>query len=170
MGALLLGLAMAFGPAGVGGPAIVALLHDRHDHGAQPEHADLGELGEPFVVAAPAGRVTVLDTDVVPELPGRYAVNVSLSDGSAEPGVVVEQVVTRRVDGKTGTSIVAGAPGESSSSVWSAPAGLTPGLPDALLVLNVTPLEIESLQDRQAERRRLAASGLRLRDQIPSRQ
>lgn len=98
-------------------------------------------LGEPLVLAAPAGRVTVLDTDVVPGLPGRYAVNVSLSDGSDEPGVVVEQVVTRRVEGKTGTSIVAGAPGASSSSVWSAPAGLTPGLADALLVLNVTPLE-----------------------------
>jgi hypothetical protein len=88
-------------------------------------------LGEPLVLAAPAGRVTVLDTDVVPGLPGRYAVNVSLSDGSDEPGVVVEQVVTRRVEGKTGTSIVAGAPGASSSSVWSAPAGLTPGLADA---------------------------------------
>lgn len=98
-------------------------------------------LGEPFVVAAPAGRVTVLDTDVVPGLPARYAVNVSLTDGSDEPGVVVEQVVTRRVDGRTGTSIVAGAPGDSSSSTWSAPSGLTPGLSDALLVLNVTPLE-----------------------------
>ena len=98
-------------------------------------------IGEPFVLAAPAGRVTVVDTDVVPELPGRYAVNVSLSDGSDEPGVVVEHVVTRRVDGRTGTSVVAGAPGASSSSVWTAPSGLTAGLPDALLVLNVTPLE-----------------------------
>lgn len=98
-------------------------------------------LGEPFVVAAPAGMVTVVDTEVVPDLPGRYAVNVSLNDESSEPGVVVDHVVTRRVDGKTGTSVVAGAPGSSPSSVWTAPSGLTPGLPDALLVLNVTPLD-----------------------------
>lgn len=117
-------------------------------------------IGEPFVLSAPPGRVTIVDTDVVPNLPGRYAVNLSLSDDSDEPGVVVDHVVTRRVNGKTGTSVVAGAPGASSSSEWIAPSGLSAGLPDAVLVLNVTPLEASFSVEQVGPAGSMALSGL----------
>lgn len=99
---------------------------------------------EPLVVSAPAGRVTVVDTGLLPTLPpGRYGINVSVIDdlsGSAA-GVVVEQVINRREGNSVGTSVVLGAPRSALSTVWSAPGGFTSGLPDSLVILNTTPDE-----------------------------
>lgn len=99
---------------------------------------------EPLVVSAPAGRVTVVDTSLLPGLPaGRYGINVSVVDdltGTAA-GIVVEQVINRRVGNTVGTSVVLGTPSLALSTVWSAPSGFTPGLPDSLVVLNATPDE-----------------------------
>lgn len=97
---------------------------------------------DPITVSAAAGRVTVVDTAQLPSLPaGRYGINVSVLDDLARDprGVVVEQVVTRREGDKVGTSIVLGTPGNAASTVWVAPAGVSPGLEDALIVLNTTP-------------------------------
>ena len=97
---------------------------------------------EPIVVGAPAGRVTLIDTAQLPGLPaGRYGINVSvLDDLSRDPrGVIVEQVVTRRVGDRVATSIVLGTPGIVLSTTWVAPSGLSPGLEDAVVVLNATP-------------------------------
>jgi hypothetical protein len=97
---------------------------------------------EPLVVAAPAGRVTVVDTTALPTLPpGRYGINISVIDDltGPTPGVVVEQVINRRAGNQVGTSIVLGVPSGALSRVWSAPSGFTPGLPDSLVVLNATP-------------------------------
>ena len=99
---------------------------------------------DPIVVGAPAGRVTIIDTAQLPALPGgRYGINVSvLDDLSRDPrGVVVEQVVTRRVGDRVATSIVLGTPGPALSATWVAPIGVSPGLDDALIVLNSTPVE-----------------------------
>lgn len=97
---------------------------------------------EPLVIAAPAGRVTVVDTASLPTLPaGRYGINVSVIDEltGPTPGVVVEQVINRRAGNQVGTSIVLGVPSAALSRVWSAPSGFTAGLPDSLVVLNATP-------------------------------
>lgn len=97
---------------------------------------------EPLVVSAPAGRVTIVDTSLLPTLPaGRYGINVSVIDdltGTAA-GVVVEQVINRRIGNTVGTSVVLGTPSSALSTVWSAPSGFTPGLPDSLVILNATP-------------------------------
>jgi len=99
---------------------------------------------EPLVVTAPAGRVTLIDTAQLPTLPaGRYGINVSVLDDLSrdDRGVVVEQVITRRVGDKVGTSVVLGTPGDALSNVWVAPSGVAPGLEDGLVVLNTTPSE-----------------------------
>jgi hypothetical protein len=99
---------------------------------------------DPLVITAPAGRVTLIDTAQLPNLPaGRYGINVSVLDDLSrdDRGVVVEQVITRRVGDKVGTSVVLGTPGSALSTVWVAPAGVTPGLEDGLVVLNTTPSE-----------------------------
>lgn len=99
---------------------------------------------DPLVITAPAGRVTLIDTAQLPNLPaGRYGINVSVLDDLSrdDRGVVVEQVITRRVGDKVGTSVVLGTPGAALSTVWVAPAGVTPGLEDGLVVLNTTPSE-----------------------------
>ena len=99
---------------------------------------------EPLVISAPAGRVTLIDTAQLPSLPaGRYGINVSVLDDLSRDGrgVVVEQVITRRVGDKVGTSVVLGTPGTALSNVWVAPSGVTPGLEDGLVVLNTTPSE-----------------------------
>jgi hypothetical protein len=80
----------------------------------------------------------------LPTLPaGRYGINVSVIDNltGAAAGIVVEQVITRRQGNTVGTSIVLGTPSAALSSVWSAPSGFTPGLPDSLVLLNTTPDE-----------------------------
>ncbi len=99
---------------------------------------------EPLVVTAPAGRVTLIDTAQLPNLPaGRYGINVSVLDDLSRDGrgVVVEQVITRRVGDKVGTSVVLGTPGAALSTEWVAPSGVTSGLDDGLIVLNTTPTE-----------------------------
>lgn len=99
---------------------------------------------EPIVVGAPAGRVTLIDTAQLPGLPaGRYGINVSvLDDLSRDPrGVIVEQVITRRVGDRVATSIVLGTPGTALSATWVVPSGVSPGLDDALVVLNSTPVD-----------------------------
>jgi hypothetical protein len=104
--------------------------------------ADPAAAIEPIVVAAPAGRVTVIDTALLPTLPmGRYGINVSVIDEltGPTPGIVVEQVINRRQGNQVGTSIVLGVPSAALSKVWSAPSGFTAGLPDSLVVLNATP-------------------------------
>ena len=99
---------------------------------------------DPLVIGAPAGRVTLIDTAQLPNLPaGRYGINVSVLDDLSRDhrGVVVEQVITRRVGDKVGTSVVLGVPGTALSTAWVAPSGVTPGLEDGLIVLNTTPSE-----------------------------
>ena len=99
---------------------------------------------EPASITAPAGRVTLFDTGSLPNLPaGRYGIIVSTigDPGVVAPGVVVEQVVNRRVGNTVGTSVVLGAPMGATSTVWVAPSGVSGGIDDAMLVLNATPVE-----------------------------
>jgi len=94
------------------------------------------------VVTAPAGRVTVLNTANIPGLPsGYYGIVISTNDLVDGGGVVVEQVVNRRVGNSVGTSVLLGAPTGAASTVWSAPSGVSAGLVDSLVVLNATPVE-----------------------------
>ena len=104
--------------------------------------ADAANSLEPAVVTAPAGRVTILDTANIPGLPsGYYGIVISANDLVDGGGVVVEQVVNRRVGNSVGTSVVLGAPSGATSTMWSAPSGVSAGLSDALVVLNATPDE-----------------------------
>lgn len=69
---------------------------------------------EPLVLTIPAGRVTTLETSSLPAITnGRYGILVSsitddfvtsVDDSSVE-FVVVEQVLTRKVDKNTGTTV-----------------------------------------------------------------
>ena len=99
---------------------------------------------EPASLTAPAGMVTLFDTRSLPNVPtGRYGIIVStIGDPGAEaPGIVVEQVINRRVGNSVGTSVVLGAPMGSTSTVWVAPSGVSSGTDDAILVLNATPVD-----------------------------
>ena len=99
---------------------------------------------EPALITAPAHRVTTLDTGTLATLPdGRYGIVVGVNDLDAtnDTGIVVEQVVNRRVGDTVGTSVVLGTPGNAVSTVWSAPSGVSVGTPDALVVVNVTPTD-----------------------------
>jgi hypothetical protein len=99
---------------------------------------------EPAILTAPAGRVTLFDTGALPNLPsGRYGIIVSTigEPGATAPGVVIEQVVNRRVGNTVGTSVVLGVPMGATSTVWVAPSGVSSGIDDAMLVLNATPVE-----------------------------
>jgi hypothetical protein len=99
---------------------------------------------EPASLTAPAGRVTLFDTGSLPNLPnGRYGIIVStIGDPGAEsPGVVVEQVINRRVGNTVGTSVVLGAPMGATSTVWCAPSGVSSGIEDSIVILNATPVE-----------------------------
>jgi hypothetical protein len=110
---------VVFNPASVDRQLSVVFLN-----GASPDAAI-----EPALITAPARRVTVLDTGSLATLPaGRY-------------GIVVEQVISRRVGDTVGTSVVLGTPGDAVSTRWSAPSGVTPGLEDAVVVVNTTPTE-----------------------------
>ena len=104
--------------------------------------ADSANSLEPAVVTAPAGRVTVLNTANIPGLPsGYYGIVISANDLVDGGGVVVEQVINRRVGNSVGTSVLLGAPIGAASTVWSAPSGVSAGLVDSLVVLNATPVE-----------------------------
>jgi hypothetical protein len=99
---------------------------------------------EPASVVASAGSVTLFDTSTLPNVPnGRYGIIVSTvgEPGVDAPGIVVEQVINRRVGNTVGTSVVFGAPMGATSTVWVAPSGVSSGIDDAMLVLNVTPVE-----------------------------
>ena len=99
---------------------------------------------EPAILTAPAGRVTLFDTGSLPNVPnGRYGIIVSTigDPGIEAPGVVVEQVVNRRVGNTVGTSVVFGAPLGATSTVWVAPSGVSSGIDDSMLILNATPVE-----------------------------
>jgi hypothetical protein len=86
--------------------------------------------------------VTVLNTANIPGLPsGYYGIVISTNDLVDGGGVVVEQVVNRRVGNSVGTSVLLGAPTGAASTVWSAPSGVSAGLVDSLVVLNATPVE-----------------------------
>jgi hypothetical protein len=126
---------------------LVILNPDRNDatlsvmfvNGTNPE-AQI----EPAILTAPAGRVTLFDTGALPNLPnGRYGIIVSTigEPGATAPGVVIEQVVNRRVGNTVGTSVVLGAPMGATSTVWVAPSGVSSGIDDAMLILNATPVE-----------------------------
>lgn len=99
---------------------------------------------EPATLTAPAGRVTVFETSSLPNLPnGRYGIIVSTvgDPGQPTPGIVVEQVINRRVGNSVGTSVVFGAPFGFSSTMWIAPSGVSSGIDDALVVANATPVD-----------------------------
>ena len=99
---------------------------------------------EPALITAPAHRVTTLDTGTLATLPeGRYGIVVGVNDLDAtnDTGIVVEQVVNRRVGDTVGTSVVLGTPGDAVSTVWSAPSGVSVGTTDALVVVNATPTD-----------------------------
>ena len=99
---------------------------------------------EPALITAPAHRVTVLDTGSLATLPdGRYGIVVGVNDLDAtnDTGIVVEQVINRRVGDTVGTSVVLGTPGDAVSTVWSAPSGVSVGIADALVDVNATPTD-----------------------------
>ena len=99
---------------------------------------------QPASLTAPAGRVTLFDTGSYPGVPrGRYGMIVSTVDvpGEVSPGVVVEQVINRRIANTVATSVILGAPYGAASTFWSAPSGVSSGIDDALVVLNATPAE-----------------------------
>ena len=108
-------------------------------NGANPD-----TQSEPASVIAPAGSVTMFDTGTLPNVPnGRYGIIVSTvgEPGVEAPGIVVEQVINRRVGNTVGTSVVLGAPMGAMSTVWVAPSGVSSGIDDAMLILNATPIE-----------------------------
>lgn len=108
-------------------------------NGANPD-----TQSEPASVIAPAGSVTLFDTGTLPNVPnGRYGIIVSTvgEPGVEAPGIVVEQVINRRVGNTVGTSVVLGAPMGAMSTVWVAPSGASSGIDDAMLILNATPIE-----------------------------
>lgn len=99
---------------------------------------------EPALITAPAHRVTILETGSLPTLPdGRYGIVVGVNDIDAtnDRGIVVEQVINRRVGDTVGTSVVLGTPGDAVSTVWSAPSGVSVGIDDAIVVVNTTPTD-----------------------------
>ena len=54
---------------------------------------------------------------------------------------MVEQVVSRTRENKTGTSVILGAPAGSVSRVWTSPSGLTVGEIGSIVVANTTSLD-----------------------------
>ena len=107
-------------------------------------------LREPLILTVPAGRVTSLSTSDLPTVAsGRYGILVSSvtddfinsTDDATAEFVVVEQVVSRTRDNKTGTSVILGAPAGSASRVWTSPSGLTVGEVGSIVVANATSLD-----------------------------
>lgn len=108
------------------------------------------QFREPLVLTVPAGRVTTLSTTSLPVITnGRYGIFVSsitndfvtTNDDAAGEFIVVEQVVSRTVDKKTGTSVVLGAPAGSPSRVWTSPSGMPAGVIGSIVVANTTSLD-----------------------------
>ncbi len=103
---------------------------------------------EPLVLTIPAGRVVTLATSNLPAITdGRYGIVVSnitedfvaSQQNSIDEYVVVEQVVTRKLDKKTATTATLGAPAGAPSRIWT----ITSGVPTAggsLIVFNTTSL------------------------------
>ena len=54
---------------------------------------------------------------------------------------MVEQIVSRTSENKTGTSVILGAPSGSPSRVWTSPSGLTVGEVGSIVVANTTSLD-----------------------------
>ena len=103
---------------------------------------------EPLVLTIPAGRVTTLATSKLPAITdGRYGIVVSsitddfiVSDqDSSDEFLVVEHVVSRKVDKKTGTTTTLGAPSGAPSRIWTVPSGV-PVLGGSIIILNATSL------------------------------
>ena len=103
---------------------------------------------EPLVLTIPAGRVTTLETSKLPAITdGRYGVVVSSitndfvtsNEDSAVEFVVVEQVISRREDKKTGTTTTFGARVGAPSRIWTVASGV-PAAGGTLVVLNATSL------------------------------
>lgn len=103
---------------------------------------------EPLVLTIPAGRVTTLETSSLPAITnGRYGILVtsitddfvtSVDDSSVE-FVVVEQVLTRKIEKNTGTTVTFGTPSGSPSRVWTIPSGVT-AIGGSLVIVNATSL------------------------------
>ena len=107
-------------------------------------------MREPLVLTIPAGRVTTLSTTNLPAITnGRYGILVSSitsdfvtkNDDVSGEFVVVEQVVSRTSEKKTGTSVVLGAPAGSASRVWTLPTGVATGEVGSIVVANATSLD-----------------------------
>ena len=107
-------------------------------------------LREPLILTVPAGRVTTLSTSSLPAITnGRYGILISSvtgdfissNDDTATEFVVVEQIVSRTSENKTGTSVILGAPSGSPSRVWTSPSGLTVGEVGSIVVANTTSLD-----------------------------
>ena len=107
-------------------------------------------LREPLILTVPAGRVTTLSISSLPAITnGRYGILISSvtgdfissNDDTATEFVVVEQIVSRTSENKTGTSVILGAPSGSPSRVWTSPSGLTVGEVGSIVVANTTSLD-----------------------------
>jgi hypothetical protein len=107
-------------------------------------------LREPLILTVPAGRVTTLSTSSLPAITnGRYGILISSvtgdfissNDETATEFVVVEQIVSRTSENKTGTSVILGAPSGAPSRVWTSPSGLTVGEVGSIVVANTTSLD-----------------------------
>lgn len=107
-------------------------------------------LREPLVLTIPAGRVTTLSTTNLPAITnGRYGILVSsitsdfvaTNDDVSGEFIVVEQVVSRTSEKKTGTSVLLGAPAGSASRVWTLPSGVATGEVGSIVVANATSLD-----------------------------
>ena len=86
-------------------------------------------------VEVPAGRVVVLDTADVANLPaGRHGAVFSTF---AADSIVVERVITRPAGDSVATSVVMGSPPNLATTRWSASVGTDIAVEDALVVLNV---------------------------------
>lgn len=83
----------------------------------------------------PAGRVVILDTADVPNLPvGRHGAVFSTF---AADSIVVERVITRPAGDSVATSVVMGSPPNLATTRWSASVSTDQAVEDALVVLNV---------------------------------
>ena len=107
-------------------------------------------LREPLVLSVPAGRVTTLLTSSLPVITdGRYGIFVSSvtndfvtsADNALAEFVVVEQVVSKTIGKKTGTSVILGAPYGSPTRTWTSPSGLVVGDLGSLVIANTTSLD-----------------------------
>lgn len=103
---------------------------------------------EPLILTIPAGRVTTLATSKLPAITdGRYGIVVSSitedfvssNQDSSNEFLVVEQVVSRKLDKKTGTTTIFGAPFGAPSRIWTVPSGV-PVLGGSIIILNATSL------------------------------